>query len=153
MSEATIQSGIQTTLQAMSEFADADIVINEWGILDQAVTGAPYVIITNSDSVDSRQDTRTANTKWSIPITLYEAFTDWATSFNNFRTRRQAIIDAYNGTSTARSAGITSGVTIDRIRNDGDIGFYFDKTLSDEELRVAMPIFLYQTLILEAEEY
>ena len=73
MSEVTIQAAVQDTLQAMAAFAAADIVINDWSILDSSTFAAPYVIIRTADSVTSRQDTMTPNTRWQIPVTLFEA--------------------------------------------------------------------------------
>jgi hypothetical protein len=105
MSEATIQLGIQAALRAMSEFEDADIVINDWSVLDQSSSAAPYVIIENADDFTSRQDTVTPVTRWEIPLTLIERFDDWQPALDNLRTRRQAIIDKINS-DDIRSAAV-----------------------------------------------
>lgn len=152
MSEATIQSGLQTAIQAMSEFASADVVINDWGILDQSTGNAPYVLIENSDDFSSEQDTQEPVTVWSIPITLIEAFTDWETSLNNLRTRRQAIIDKINS-SDIRTAGGLEATNIRRIYNDGPITPVEERGMSDIEREYAVPVFLTQRIILEAEEF
>ena len=153
MSELLIAQGLQTIIRAMSEFADADVTINGWDILDQTVLSAPYVIISTADAVDSRRDVTTANTKWEISVTLFENFTDWQTTLNNFRARRQALIDEFNEVGTNRSAGGLAATAIDRIRSEGRIDPYYNPYL-DEEMRMeAMPIFLYQRLLFSVEEY
>ena len=152
MSEYTVQQGIQTAIRAMDEFADADVVINDWGILDQSSANAPYVLIENSDDFNAEQDTQEPVTVWSIPVNLIEAFSDWDTTLNNFRTRRQAIIDKINS-GTVRSAGGLDATNVRRVYNDGPIYHIEDKSLSDEQAREALPVFIGQRIILETEEF
>jgi hypothetical protein len=152
MSELTIQQGFQTAIRAMSEFANADVVINDWRILDASVMNGPWVIIENSDAFDSRQDTVEPETTWNIPINLMEPFTEWQTTLNNLRARRQAIIDKINS-GNSRSAGGLEGTTVDRIRNDGDIMPVYDPYVSEATRHEAMPIFLTQRIVLEATEF
>lgn len=150
MSEATIQAAVQDTLQAMAAFAAADIVINDWSILDASTFAAPYVIIETADSVTSRQDTMTPNTRWQIPVTLFERFTNWAETYNNLRDRRQAIIDEFNEIGANRSPGGGS-VTADVIRTDGPVGQWYDPYMNQDDN--PLPVFITQRLILEVEEY
>lgn len=152
MSEATIQSGIQTAIRAMAEFADADVVINDWGIMDQASSNAPYVLIENSDTFESKQQTVSANTVWELPITLIERFTDWDTTLNNLRTRRQAIIDAIN-TGDIRTAGGLEAVDISSVRNDGGISYIYDAYIDPTDEPNALPTFISQRILLVAEEF
>lgn len=152
MSEATVQAGIQDTLQAMSQFADADVTINDWSILDQGTSAAPYVIIRNANQFTARKDTYTANTKWDIPIELYERFTDWPTTLNALRDDRQAIIDAFNANSSVRSAGL-SGVTVDEIRAASDVTEVYPPGIDPRQQPDALPMFVAQLFILTAEEF
>jgi len=152
MSEATIQSGLQTIIQGMAAFANADVVVNDWGILDGAVSAAPFVIISNADNFVGRRDTTTPNTVWEVAVTLYEAFTEWATTLDNFRTRRQAIIDELDSGDN-RSANGLEGVTIDEIRNEGPIEPYYGPYITADEIPEAIPQFLTQTWILTCEEF
>lgn len=153
MSEQAIQEGIQAVLQAMTEFADADVVINEWGVLDQPNSNAPYVIISNADDFVSRQDTTEAETTWQEVVALYERFTDWPTTLGNLRTRRQAIIDKFNEVSSNRAAGQAAGVTMDEIRNDGPIEPFYGPYIAAEAIAEALPQFLMQTLIMTVTEF
>lgn len=150
MSEATIQAAVQDTLQAMTAFSSADIVINDWSILDASTFDAPYVIIETADSVTSRQDTMTPNTRWQIPVTLFERFTDWAETYNNLRDRRQAIIDEFNEIGANRSPG-GGAVTADVIRTDGPVGQWYDPYMNPDDN--PLPVFITQRIILEVEEY
>ena len=152
MSETTIQTGIQTAIRAMSEFDNADVVINDWSILDQSSSAAPYVIIENADEFTSKQDTVTPDNTWQIQVTLIERFDNWKSSLDNLRTRRQAIIDKIN-TDTIRSAGGLANVTIDEVRAGGPIGYIYNRYLTDEQMAEALPAFLSQLIILSAEEF
>ncbi len=150
MSEATIQAAVKATLQGMTAFSTGDVVINDWRILDGTMNAAPYVIIETADSVTSRQDTVTPNTRWQIPVTLFERFTDWEETYNNLRDRRQAIIDEFNEVGANRSPG-GGAVTADVIRTDGPIGQWYDPYMNPDDM--PLPVFITQRLILEIEEY
>lgn len=150
MSELAIAEAIQDTLQAITAFADASVVINDWRILDGSLYRAPFVIIETADTFTSRQDTIIANNRWEIPITLFERFTDWKETYDNLRTRRQAIIDEFNEVGANRAPGGGS-VTADVIRSDSPIGEYYDPH-SNPDLN-PMPLFVIQRIVLEVEEY
>jgi hypothetical protein len=153
MTEATIQAGIQDVIQSMSEFAGADVVINDWGIFDQSSSHAPYVLIQTADDVNSRQDAPTADTSYMIPVMLVERFTDWKETLDNFTARRDAILTQFNGTDDSRSADGLAATSIDAIYAEGPIGEVYPAYLADEERAEALPEFIVQTLIFEAREY
>ena len=69
MSEATIAAGLATAIKAMDEFADADVVHNDFGVYGKQA-GAPYVLIGSTDNFESRQDVTTPETTWQIPVRL-----------------------------------------------------------------------------------
>ena len=152
MTEKNIQDGIQDTLQSMTEFADADVVVNDWSILDRGSTAAPYVIIENSDGFTSTQGTMTGNVSYEIPVTLVEAFSalkGWKTTLDNFLTRRDAIITKYNAVGAARAANGLSAVDIHTIRTDGPPEPWYrgevDPTMSN-------PTYYIQRFIFEVDE-
>jgi len=153
MSEKAIQEGIQDTLQAMSEFATADIVINDWNILDQTIANAPYVRIENSDAFTSRQDATSSEEVWEIPVTIIVAFTEWTTSLDSLRDLRQAIIDEFNTVGGNRSAGGTAATTADIIRSGGPLLQVFDPYNEPEHNQESLPIFLAMPLIFEFREF
>ena len=153
MNETAVQAAIQTTIQAMSEFADADVVINDWGIFDQSSLAAPYALITNAENIVSRVDTKSETCTYTIAVILVERFTNWKESMDNLRTRRQALVNAYTGQTTARSAGGLSGTNITAVRTDGPIGFEYDRGLTAEQMAVALPAYLVQKLAFDCEEF
>jgi hypothetical protein len=153
MTEATIQAGIQDVIQAMPEFANADVVINDWSVFDQSGSHAPYVLIQSSDELSSRQDAQTPNTFYMIPVTLIEWFTDWKETLDNFTTRRDALLTKFNGTEDDRSANGLESTTVDVIRTEGPIGQAYPAYLEPDEQAEALPEFIVQTLIFETEEY
>jgi hypothetical protein len=150
--EATIQTALQGIIQGMAAFADADVVINDFSVFDRAIAGAPYAIISAADDFDSRQDTQTPNTTWWIKLTLVEEWTEWSTALDNLVTRRQAIIDELN-TDDNRTADGIAGFDIPSIRNDGPILAWYEPYVSADEAPEAMPVFLFQDLLLECKEF
>jgi hypothetical protein len=153
MNETAVQAAIQTTLKAMTEFADADVVINDWSLLDQSSLAAPYVIITNAVNINSGQDTADEQATYTIPVTLIERFTHWKASLDNMRTRREAVFNAFIGNTNVRSANGLAGTNIKAVRTEGPITEYYDRGLAAEQMAVAMPAFLQQTLALDVEEF
>lgn len=154
MSEVTIMEGIQTSIQSMSEFADVDVVINDWDILDQvgAKKQAPYVIIEISDDFESLQNTVTPNNTWNIKVTLIEAFVKkWKPTLDDLGTRRQAIIDKINDGSN-RSAGGLDGTSINSIIAGGPVTEVTRRYPLDPGEAVP-PDYLAQPIILEVEEF
>jgi hypothetical protein len=145
-SEAAIQSGIQTAIKAMTEFADADVVVNDWSLLDQPGNNAPYVIIQTADDFDSQQDTVSPQNEYYIILTLVEIFQNWKTTLDNLCTHRQAIIDKIN-TTTVRSAGGLDGVRVRRVRNNGQVDYLF------QNAEDTLPIYAMQEIVLEVEDY
>jgi len=150
MSELSIQEKIQSVIQALTLFEDADVVINDWSIFDRPSIEAPYVLIEDSDDFDGFQRVVTPETTWGIPINLVERFTDWKETYDNFRARRQAVLDAFNGTGDARG---DPGLDVQRIRNDSPITPYYDKLVPAELQAEALPIFVMQRIILECQEF
>lgn len=153
MTEATIQAGIQAVIQTMTEFANADVVINDYTIYDQSSSRAPYVLIQTADDFSSRQDVMTPETTYQIPVTLVERFTDWKETLDGLTTRRDAILTKFNAVGTARAANGIAALTVDDIRPAGPIAFVYDAYLPEEQRAEAMPVFVAQTLIFEATEF
>ena len=152
MSEKTLQEGLQTDIRTLADFANEDVVINDWQVLDQPTERGPYVIIENANEFIWRQDTSAKNTQWSIAITLAEPFvTDWGTTLNNFRDSRQALRDQLIG-STLSASGLT-GVTIDVVRNEGNAEPYGPIERDELGELIIIPHFWVQRIVLEGEEF
>ncbi|HEY4723226.1 MAG TPA: hypothetical protein VII92_15330, partial [Anaerolineae bacterium] len=138
---------------AMSEFADADVVINDWSVLDGESTGAPYVIVSDADSFRANLNTTASKGgTWDEVVTLCEWFTDWPTTLNNFRTRRQAIIDAARLTNSGSAGGI-AGTSINEIRSEGGIIPYNPIYNRDGYNSEVLPRYLIQHMIFACEEF
>jgi hypothetical protein len=151
VSESTVQTALQTALRAMSDFADTDVTINDWGVLDGSNANAPYAVIENSDDFESRQDTQTATNNWNIPVNIFVrlAADTWATALNSFRDTRQNVLDAAN-TGTVRSASGQAGIDIKTITPEGKIGYIYDAAADPE---YATPQFIVQRMIFHCEEF
>lgn len=148
MSEKAVQEGIQDAIQSLTGFANADVVINDWTILDQTVASGPYAIIRNSDTFSNDASINT-NTTWHVPIEIYEAFTEWDASSGAFRDTRQTVIDAFSGVN--RSAGGIVGMLVKDVHSGADVEYYYGPHAEHEEL--ADPIFIAQSIILVCEEF
>ena len=152
MSEKAIQEGLQDIFQGMDEFAEDDVVINDWSILDQSMSEAPYVLISNTDDPDFKQPTVKFETVWNIRVILFQRFVNWKTTYDGFRDNRQAIMDAMNTTGTNRSAGGISGVDVMTIRTATPVIPWFDPDIAPEDVIMADPFFIFQEFIFETKE-
>jgi hypothetical protein len=133
MSELSTQTAIQADIQALSEFGTGTVVINDWRILDQSTSLAPYAIIQNADNFNVEMP---CNTTWQTPVTIIVRFTDWQESLNEFRDTRQAVLD-----------GIANAAYTVNITANSGIGEIHDKYNDDP---AAMPVFLSQRIIITA---
>lgn len=149
MSEATIQTAIQDTLEALAEFQPGAVVINDWRRLDASLQLSPYAIIETADQFNSRQDSLTPVTQWVIPVTILVRFTDWQASYDALRDLRQAIVDGFNAVGDDRAPGGGS-VTASVIRSEGPVGEWYDNYNGQPG---PAPIFITQRLALEVEEF
>ncbi len=152
LSELEIQQAIQTAIQATTGFSSADVTINDWSVLDGPIENAPYAVISDADDFVNRQDVQTPTASWDEVVQLYEYFTDWPTTLNNFRTHRQAIIDKFNSGSI-RSAGGQGGIDITEIKNLGPIMPYYGPYIDPNQQPESLPQFIYQTLVVHCEEF
>lgn len=148
--ELQLQEGIQTALRTLSAFSSADVVINDWTLLDGSSTNAPFLIIENADEFDARQQVKTPGTIWQEQVTLLERWTMWTETMNLFRLHRQAILDAFdNADGNFRNAGGLSGVMINRIRSANAPGPVYHPDVDPALRQDMMPLFWAQTMIFE----
>ncbi|MCC6192064.1 MAG: hypothetical protein IT318_23795 [Anaerolineales bacterium] len=153
MNGTAVQAAVQTIIQNMSEFENADVTINDWRLLDQSTVSAPYVIITNPVDIDSSKDSSDTQDTYILPLILVEPFTEWKTTLDNLRNRMEAIFTAFNAIGTARSAGGIEGTNISRVRTDGPTTEYYGPGVDPQNIDEAMPIFLMQVIALFVEEF
>jgi hypothetical protein len=151
MSEITIAQSLQRVLQGMTLFADADVVINDWGVLDGPNAAAPYVIIETADDFTLTDIAAAPRATWNIPFTLVERFTDWDNAKSALMTDRDSILAVLE--NVAAIDGATNNALawgLRAIRNDGPIAGIYDRYPSDD--REALPAFLSQRLIAVVDE-
>lgn len=152
MTDTTIMNGLVSLLKTLQRFSKAEIVIDDYSILDETVHRSPYLILETPDDFESTQRTKIPVTVWNVPVTLFVRFTEWKDSLEEFRECRNELITLMNGTAGERSANQQS-TTIDTIKNIGKIQPFYDPYLSEEQVKVAMPLFLFQTFLFIAQEY
>lgn len=157
MSEATIQTALQTLIQSLSAFDDADVVINDWSLLDSGVNAAPYFIFESADDFSSVQTAKVEQTTYQIKGYLFENFTTWKATLDNLTTRRDALLTLFNDSDTgARMAGSvdasSKAVNIEEIRAGSGVQPWYYHYISAEEAANATPQYLWQLLIFTARE-
>lgn len=152
MSEKQLQEGIRDVIRAMDGFANADVVINDYGVFDLSSQKAPYIIIENSDDFVSTQDGYGAVTVWSPKLCLIVRFDKWKTTQDEFRDYRQALLDEFNGHGNARSAGGVEDLNIKVLRTSSPILEWYSPDLEENQQPGTFPVFLIQFFTFEAEE-
>lgn len=159
ITEKTVQEGVQTFLQSIAAFAGAHTVINDFAWQDKSLTGLPMAVIITADNFRYTKPTATRNDFLEVPVALYEAFVvgsgaaglGWKKTQDNFRDNRQKIVDqAFTGPNSTVSI---AGLRIVQIRNEGPVDSLFNPKLSEAQLKDAMPIMMFQTIILSLESF
>ena len=144
MSEQTIEERIQTILQGLDQFADTDVVISDFSILDQTLQRAPLAIIEIADDFRASDEFGGCLTvEWFIPVLLIERFVADQETRLQLRDKRQAVIDRFVG--DRRNMG-SPGVECNVIKNDGPVSGY------NPTAKATKPLILYQRLIFEVIE-
>jgi len=149
MSEKSIAEALQDTFQALETYENADVVINDWSILNRSFLCAPFIHIETAGEFEARKDTYNDQTTWNIPVTLLVRYKNNEDAYNDFRKYRQEILNTMN-TDGNRSAGLNA-VTIDIIYSDGGIDGVFNKEVQNPEY--AIPDLIAQRMIFVAEEF
>ena len=72
---------------------------------------------------------------------------------NGFRDTRQAILDKFNESGTARSCGGLEGTTVNEIRSETPITYMYSPGVDPEFEPDALPIFAAQAMVFEVEEW
>jgi len=142
--EATVQSALQTSIQALSEFDNTSVVVNDWTIKDASSAGSPWCIITNAQDYSIEFDVfcgKATVERYVIPATLMVNFVDWTTSYNVFRTTREALLAAF-----AADGSVGSGAFIERIDNGGVITEVYNPYTDRDYIHEELPIFIAQQI-------
>ena len=143
MSEAALQTALETTLKSLTTWKEVTVVINDWHIMDGSLERAPYALIETADSVTAVQNQMIPVILWQIPVSLFVRFTDWQETYNQLRDIRQAMLD-----ENALNENFTSGCyLVNIVRTDTPVGEWYDPH-SDG----VIPVFVTQRFILEIEE-
>ena len=76
MSQLTVRQGLRGILRALSQFADDDVTLSNWDILDDpgAAAAAPFVILPPPETFTSGADIGGGETVWQMPLLLFPAW-------------------------------------------------------------------------------
>lgn len=132
MSDATIQAAIQTLIQALASFDDADVSLGDFRLLS---TGTPPVAVVMPGSFRSSRvgDWAQVTYAWTHPVEIWERFA--ADSYSNIVTAQQNVVDQINAYPTLNG---TSGVTLSTATAGTDPLFLWQK----KQARDARPLFV-----------
>ena len=150
MDEKTAQESLQTWLQGLSEFANADVVINDFSIFDGARDKGPFAIISNSDRWRSRQVGSVAEDTWPIPVFLLVPFTKDQETLNTFRDTRQVIINEINDNTGNRTP--VPGADISEVFPGTDVMEWFEEGTKPEEFGT-FPLYIFQVMLFQVETF
>ena len=91
MSDAAIQGYIQDLIQADSNFADDDVTLGDFRVLDRG--SAPYAVVLPGEIVSAKRsgDWSQVRFVWEHTVEVFERFID--DSYADFSTARQAVVD------------------------------------------------------------
>lgn len=151
VTELQLQEGVQQVLRDMDVLAPQSIVINDWSVLDNSLAMSPYVIIENSDTFASVQDTVSPVTTYVLRLWLLVALanTDWKTASDSFRDIRQMIVDMFN--SGGRALGGIDSINVRRVVELTPIGQLYPPDIDPELVPQATPDYIAQYIGLEVE--
>lgn len=91
--DATIQAALQTLIQALANFADADVTKGDFRVIGRG--SAPYAIILPGSFRAKRSgDWSQVQFVWSHPIEVWDRFT--GDDYSGIVTARQAVVDQVN---------------------------------------------------------
>lgn len=127
MSELTARQHIQDVAQGLSIFADDDVTLNDWSILDQpgALDAAPFLIILIAEEFTTPYGMSGPQYNQDIVAVLLEAWpTDhhWSTVLENFGATRNAL-----------RAGFSA--------NNGDVRWVSGTNINIQDIRAGGPIY------------
>jgi len=143
MSSATVQARLQALIQALSGFADADVTLGDWLVLDRG--SAPYAVIYVGpfEIVDVSDDGARARVRWQHYIDVVAAWDP--DGYANITAARTAVMTqlmiypTLNGLAGIQSALIRDGGEVRGIyAQDANQPSFHVVTLShycDEEMR------------------
>lgn len=108
MSYTTIEAKVLTLLQALAQYADAQVTRGDYSVLDIGYT--QYCVIRPGPfEINRTGDWGMIGIDWTIYISLYERYTGDGTEFTNLETQRQNVIDMLNANPSLDG---TTGVTL-----------------------------------------
>lgn len=152
MSEATLQADLKREiLQLTHLFGEADVVIDDWSILDGGNANAPYVIIVSSDTLEvTRIQTDDKLTSWTIPFYIIVKFDDWDSARSSLGATRQGVLDHLKATEGYLDASGRLAWGLRSIRALEPVSEIYDRFIENPE--EALPVFLAHKLGAVVEE-
>lgn len=115
MSDSTIQGALQTIVQALSSFDDADVTLGDFQVLGRG--SPPYAIIVPGGFRAHRAgDWSQVTYEWTHYVEVWDRFT--SDDFSSIIAARQAVVDQLN---SYPSLGGLSGVAQSTVTDSSDL--------------------------------
>lgn len=150
--ELEIQTAVQTCILTIDSYSAGDVVINDWSIFDQQTILSPYVMIGNCSFPIINYSGQSHI--WTIPIVLAVSFQKtWKLTEDAIRDYRQEIITLFE-TDPYRSLNLSSDdsmVDIRQLTSQTDFLNWYDPALTQEQIKDATPLFLFQEMQMTLE--
>ena len=123
MSYAVIEAAVQTLLQALGQYGDADVTRGDWRVLDSG--SGPYAVVyAGPFDVEEGGDWGQKVYAWTVYVEVFERYLDNGTSETNLETRVQNTVDQLCAYPTLDGA---SGVTLAMPVHADELRYVFDE--------------------------
>lgn len=146
--EKTLQEGLQTIFQGMTEFADADVVINDMSILDRLTTlEGPFLMIGNAITPQVSYDKNAGRYSYlniSTTVVVSALARNPKEYWDEFRDVRQACFERIAASTYVTIGGLSC--VVNNYRAEADPYEWYPTEESEA------PLYISQELILEIEE-
>jgi len=141
MSYATCEGALRTILQALAQYADAQVARGDYAILDEGYTQCcvlrpgPFGARESGDWGQKAYD-------WTVDCTVYERYVGDGTEWTNLETQRQNVLDQVGAYPTLNAV---NGVTRAMAERGGEVAALYERGSE-------MPSWLMQTIRVQVHE-
>lgn len=121
MSYSTIEAAVQTILQGLSQYSDSDVTRGDYRVLDQIQTDC--AVLTPGSFGEPQRISQASYRAWDVLVDIFYIFRDDGSSWENFCTSRDNVVDELEKYPTLDG---TSGITAVEVSATSDPLEVFD---------------------------
>ena len=155
MTELARREDIQTVLQTMDEFDNADVTLGDYSVLDGSIHSAPYCIVESAEvfELDLTGEISTVSITYDIDVVLFVQFIGWRKTAQSISEIRYKIMEKFSNDSGVLPNEGDISVQLRNISNGSPIDSWPVLYSAPKNKAEATPSFLYQALTFSVLEY